>query len=273
MIARTAVGGATALVVVTFVWIVLARGSEMSGHGQDQGHAKRDEMLARIRGAEAGHLADLTDEAIARALPKTRFSTLRFRRYPVAQAVAAPLKSSNLILEPENGQVELISEASLESAFRKALAPVKNDSQAETAVKAWLRLTEALRQDGYYKFSIPEDSVKVASQDGKRVARGKLVVTPGGGGKGEINATLTFDGAGKLVKLEQTGKVLPGVRPICQSTKLLDPDPIVRQMAERDILVMGRSAEIYLAEQRALAPKELRQAIDRLWKQILDEGW
>ena len=113
--------------------------------------------------------------------------------------------------------------------------------------------------------------MKVAPQDGKRVVRGKLVVTEGG--KGEINATLTFDGAGKFVKLEQTGKVLPGVRPICQSTKLLDPDPIVRQMAERDILVMGRSAETYLAEQRALAPKELRQAIDRLWKRIVDEGW
>ena len=94
------------------------RGCEMSGQGQDKGHAKRDEMLARIRGAQAGHLTDLTDEAIARAFPKTRFSTLRFRRFPVAQAVTAPLKSSNLIVEPENGQAELISEESLESAFR-----------------------------------------------------------------------------------------------------------------------------------------------------------
>jgi hypothetical protein len=182
------------------------------------------------------------------------------------------LRSVNLIVEPQDGPAELLRAGqSLEAAFRKALAPVKDDPQAQIAVRAWLRLTEALLQDGFYKFSILEDSLKVAAHDGHRVASGKLVVTRGG--KGEINVTLTFDASGKLVKAESGGKVLPGVRPICQATKLLDPDPVVRQMAERDILVMGRSAEGYLAEQRARAPRELQQTIDRLWSRIIDEGW
>jgi hypothetical protein len=63
-----------------------------------------------------------------------------------------------------------------------------------------------------------------------------------------------------------------GVRPICQATKLLDPDPIVRRMAERDILVMGRAAKAYLDEQRARATPALRQAIDRMWKRIVAES-
>ena len=62
-----------------------------------------------------------------------------------------------------------------------------------------------------------------------------------------------------------------GVRPICQATKLLDPDPVVRQMAEDAILVMGKAADEYLSEQRARATPALREAIDRIWQRILIE--
>jgi hypothetical protein len=61
------------------------------------------------------------------------------------------------------------------------------------------------------------------------------------------------------------------VRPICQATKLLDPDPVVRRMAEDAILVMGRAAEEYLSEQRARATPALRAAIDQIWQRILIE--
>jgi hypothetical protein len=44
-------------------------------------------------------------------------------------------------------------------------------------------------------------------------------------------------------------------------------------MAEKDILVMGRSARPYLDEQRAKASPDLRKAIDRVWRRIVDEGW
>jgi hypothetical protein len=44
-------------------------------------------------------------------------------------------------------------------------------------------------------------------------------------------------------------------------------------MAEKDILVMGSAAKGYLDEQRAKASPELRRAIDRVWRRILDEDW
>ena len=73
--------------------------------------------------------------------------------------------------------------------------------------------------------------------------------------------------------MEESSTVKAGIRPICQATKLLDPDSIVRQMAEKDILVMGQAAKAYLDEQRAQASPELRQAIDHMWQRILQEGW
>src|SRR5207249_6646109 len=62
--------------------------------------------------------------------------------------------------------------------------------------------------------------------------------------------------------------IRPGPRPICQATKLLDADPLVRRICEQDLLIMGLSARDYLAEQRAAARPELRDAIDRLWQKI-----
>jgi hypothetical protein len=59
------------------------------------------------------------------------------------------------------------------------------------------------------------------------------------------------------------------MRPICQATKLLDPDPIVRKMAEQDLLIMGAAARDYLLEQRAKAGPELQAAIDRIWERML----
>ena len=84
---------------------------------------------------------------------------------------------------------------------------------------------------------------------------------------------MDFDSDGVLVGVSETRDVRPGVRPICQATKLLDADPLVRRMAEQDILVMGKSAKAYLDEQRAKAKPELRAAIDHIWKRIVDEGW
>jgi hypothetical protein len=42
-------------------------------------------------------------------------------------------------------------------------------------------------------------------------------------------------------------------------------------MAEQDLLVMGKAAEAYLAEQRTEADPELQRAIDRIWERILAE--
>ena len=91
------------------------------------------------------------------------------------------------------------------------------------------------------------------------------------GGNGEITAKLTFDPNGKFQSAEEKVNLKPGPRPICQATKLLDGDAIVRRMAERDLLIMGRAAKPYLDEQRAKASPELQRAIDAIWRQIQDE--
>jgi len=102
------------------------------------------------------------------------------------------------------------------------------------------------------------------------VMAGRVVVMAGG--NGEIRAALTFDEKGKLTAAEQTVAVKPGVRPRCQATKLLDPDPLVREIVEQDLLIMGSAARGYLDEQRAKATPELKRAIDRMWERICAEG-
>jgi hypothetical protein len=92
------------------------------------------------------------------------------------------------------------------------------------------------------------------------------------GGDGNIDVLMTLGSAGSLLSILEKGAVRPGIRPICQATKLLDPDPIVRRMAEQDILVMGHAAKPYLDQVRATAQPKLQLAIDRIWQRILNDG-
>ena len=98
-----------------------------------------------------------------------------------------------------------------------------------------------------------------------------LTVQQNGGNRGRITAHLTFDKDGKLTNVAETRGAKPGMRPVCQSTKLLDSDPIVRKMARQDILIMGRGCRGYLLEQRQKASPELQKAIDEIWQEILEE--
>jgi hypothetical protein len=75
--------------------------------------------------------------------------------------------------------------------------------------------------------------------------------------------------AGSFVNVLERGVLRPRIRPVCQATKLLDRDPIVRRMAEQDLLVMGRGVKPYLDQIRATARPKLQEAIDRIWQRIL----
>ncbi|HEV8438837.1 MAG TPA: hypothetical protein VGT40_12135 [Methylomirabilota bacterium] len=229
--------------------------------------------LAEYPGAERGQVLPISEDALAGALPGLRFYVLRFRQYPVAIEPPNRLEASNLFVVKLNGVVEHIRNAqALEGLFRATLAPVTADAQARVAAKAWLRLVEEFHQDGLFQFSVPDDALLIVADGvGGRRVTGKAVVTPQGGNKGEITASLTFDKAGRLVSGSETASLKRGIRPICQATRLLDPDPVVRRMAKQDLLVMGKGAREYLAEQRANAAPELRRAIDRLWQRILEE--
>jgi hypothetical protein len=146
---------------------------------------------------------------------------------------------------------------------------VKTGDEAENAIQAWLRAAAELNQDGFYKFTVKSGGA--ALKGDTITATGTAPVDPAGGNKGEVKATLTFKD-GKLTTAETKANLTAGVRPICQATKLLDPDPIVRAMAEQSIRVMGSAAKPYLDSQRAKANAELREAIDRVWARIEKEG-
>jgi len=229
--------------------------------------------LAELKGAERARLISVSDVAVARAFPALEFYVVRFRQYPTAEIPPAPLTANNLFVVKPDGAVERLRDArALERFFRETLAPTKAEPDAEEAAAAWLRLTEEFHQDGFFEFAVPRGAIRVASTGtGGLQVTGRADVTPRGGNTGAIVATLTFDRAGRLASASETATVHKGVRPICQATKLLDPDPIVRQMAEQSIVVMGSAAREYLAERRAVASPELQHAIDRIWQRILTE--
>jgi hypothetical protein len=214
----------------------------------------------------------ITDEAVTRAFPDHSFFAVVFRQYPVAIAPPEPFKSRNVfVVLPDGKLLHMTDTKELEKFFKNNLKAVKDDDSAKQAAQAWLVVSETFQQDGFFKFSVPKDDLKATEEKGERKATGKFVVTQGG--KGELTAKLVFDDKGKLTNVSEDNAIKPGVRPICQATKLLDPDPLVRRMAEQDILVMGRACKGYLDEQRAKASPELRIAIDRIWQKIVEEGW
>src|SRR5262245_57122479 len=158
MITSDVVRVTIAVLIVTFWGTAMAQDRQTPGENQD--HSRRDELLDRTPGAKKGQLAEVTDEVVARALPMYHFSTLRFRQYPVGESVPPPLKSSNLLVERPKGPAKYITDSQdLEDVFRTALTPIKDDSRARDAIEAWLRLAEELYQDGFFRFSIPENSV------------------------------------------------------------------------------------------------------------------
>jgi hypothetical protein len=236
-----------------------------------QAKTRVEEELARLKGGKA-KVEVLTEEALARAFPDYLFVSVLYRRFPVALAPPDPLKPSSLYAVPRNpdGKLRLLTDAKgLEAFFRETLGPAREDAQAKDAVRAWLHLASVFVQDGFYQFKLMEDSTKVVADQAGKKASGKMVVMAGG--NGEVDVSMTFDAQGRLDRLEEKVRVKPGPRPRCQATKLLDADPVVRAMAEQDLLYLGRAAKDYLDEQRAQAVPELRQAIDRLWQRIVAE--
>jgi hypothetical protein len=227
----------------------------------------------RLQGSKGAVIEAIADDAVVHAFPGRLFFGVRFRMYPVPHSPREPLKLRNIfVIEEANTLKHLTDSQALVDYVLLTLSPVKTDSEAKRAARAWLVLAEELVKDGYFQFSIPASSLVVERDKGGRKVSGKAAVEPKRGDQGELNVTLTFDESGKLLKISQKNSVQAGMRPKCQATKLLDPDPIVRYMAEQSIVIMGSSAKGYLDEQRAVATPELAEAIDRIWQRIVDEG-
>jgi hypothetical protein len=213
-------------------------------------------------------LTPLTDAALGKAFADRLFFSAIYRQYPVARLAPKGMKSQNVFIVTKDGGVEHLTGAKeLEKFFRDHLGAIRSEDDAKNSTRAWLAVGQQFVQDGFFRFKVPD---KDLSGSAKKMS-GKAVAEPNRGDKGFLQATLTFDDDGKLAKVEEVNTLKAGVRPICQATKLLDADPIVRGMAEQCILVMGSAAKEYLDDQRAKASPELQQAIDRIWQRIVEE--
>jgi hypothetical protein len=271
MIRRTSVAGC-------LVALALSAGAAPAGDKGRPGGASKEAEAAKKQliehlgdRAKNGQVIHIDAPALSKSFPGYEFFALRFRLYPVARMIPKGMKASNAFAVAKDGKVEHLQDArGLEAFFRKHGAAASSEDTAGNLVQGWLWLAQEFVQDGFYKFKIGKPEVKT---EGGRVAAASDTAVVMAGGNGEMRATLSFDGAGKVDKVDHTQKIRPGPRPICQATRLLDPDPIVRRMAEQDLLYLGRAARDYLMEQRATAGPELRRAIDRLWELIEKEGW
>jgi hypothetical protein len=212
----------------------------------------------------------ITDVYVGRTFPNFSFFGVIFPQYPVARLCPGQqgLECSNIFFVQDEavGFVPNISE--LKTFFSQQLSSVPSEDAANNAGRSWLRFSDELKQDLFFVFSSP--AVEYTPKADGTTVTGQVVVTTGG--QGEIDMTMNFSVWGTFVDVRESSTVRPGVRPICQATKLLDRDPVVRRMAEQDILVMGRMAKPYLDEIRAKAKPKLKQAIDGIWRRIVDEG-
>jgi hypothetical protein len=253
---------------------VAAAGQKADGKGPSpQAIEKAQKPLKEhLEGLKASHgqIIPITVPALVRDFPNDIFFAVRFRQFPVARVLPKGLRASNVFVVSKDDKVTHIrDDKDLEKYFRASLGAVKKQADAGHALSGWLALSQEFFQDGFFKFEILDKAFSVEDKgNGAWQAAGRAIVMQGG--NGEINVALSF-ADGKLTKVAQFAKIRPGPRPICQATKLLDPDPIVRRMAEQDLLIMGVAARDYLQEQRAQAGAELRVAIDRLWQRILRE--
>jgi hypothetical protein len=222
------------------------------------------DYLEKLGGAAAARVQYIKDDAVESAFPQYYVFSVLFPQYPLARVTPKGLKSSNLFAVDADGKVATLTDAKeLEKFFHEHLA-AKEEAALKTAIQSWLRLAQQYHQDGFFTFAIMDDSIKI----GDKTAAGTVVAMKGG--SGTLSARLTFDEDGKLSKVSEEAKLRPGPRPICQATKLLDKDPLIRRIVEQDLLIMGTAARDYLDEQRAQASPELRRAIDRLWQRIVD---
>jgi hypothetical protein len=217
----------------------------------------------------------LSNESTTAVLPDVRFYLVAYPSFPVARMPPKPLTSRQVFIVSRAGKVEYAGDVEALKQYFKDNAPaVKNVAAAKAAVVAWLQVSKELAGDGWFQFAISAGEVKVDQAGGVLSATGKAAVAGAAGGargnQGAVAATIAFGEQGKIKDIDQVANLRAGMRPICQSTKLLDGDPIVRKMARQDLLLMGTDARDYLIDQRAKARPELQEAIDAIWQEILD---
>ncbi|MDP6633779.1 MAG: hypothetical protein QGG42_02695 [Phycisphaerae bacterium] len=213
----------------------------------------------------------IADDAVRKVLGKDYvICQLRFMQYPVARMSPPPLGANNIfaIHKKDKTVTHIAKIDALEEFFIAKATPAGDQAAMKTIAQAWLAISTILVTDGFYRLAVDAAGITVNKGKGWEVVAKAIVQR---GGRGHVQATLTFDAKRKLLGIEQEKKLVGGMRPICQSTKLMDSDPIVRGMARQSLRTMGLMAREYLADQRKRVSPELQRAIDNIWQQILQD--
>jgi len=215
-----------------------------------------------------GRMETLTAAELKVLFPDYSFMFLTIPRWPIARAAPAPLAMNNIFAVDSKGVVTQLTTADeLQKFFVEKLPALKGDDQLKAAT-AWATLTVEFPQDGMFKFTLGKPEVLPTGGLNTSV-RIVTTVGPTNGDSGDVTSTISIDPQGKFLAANDKSTLKAGIRPICQSTKLLDPDPLVRRMAEQDLLVMGRTCFWYLDMMREQASPELQHAIDDIKERIL----
>jgi hypothetical protein len=266
------------MIVRSLVIFVLAATLVQAG---DPAPKKTDEAFTKARAIVDKQVLDWTgegfaaqvveDKVVREVFPNHVFVTVHFPLWPVARVAPEPMKSQNLFGVSKEGKLTHLPDSKkLEEFFKSTLGTQLN--QDKTA-RSWLRLRMEYIQDGYYKFKYPDKTEVVGPGSSLTLVAGIVEVVPEGGNMGSLKAVLRFGRADEFTGVtSEENKVRQGMRPRCQATLLLHADPLVRAIAEQDLLVLGHNCRSYLMEQRAKAGGQLRREIDRIWRQIEAEG-
>jgi hypothetical protein len=223
------------------------------------GDAARVKAFVDARGGAVPFTTQLVTAELGALWPAWTFWSVYYDRWPVATAPAKGLQYANVLVVDDGGEVHIMHELGhLDAVFAARFNGERIDSSvAERAARAYLWLVTALFADGFYAFEI----VEAAGTPEQGTARALATA----GGNGELSVTLRFPGS---FKAELVKKLVMGPRPRCHATKLLDPDPIVRQIVRDDLHTMGCAARRYLETQRDLAAPPLRREIESLLSEV-----
>jgi len=241
---------------------------------QIQKYLKTLKFVHERQSLSRAKLQFIDSAALQEAFPDSLFYVLRFPQWPLPIEPPPPLGNNNIFAVAKGSKLS----APITSIEQLKLFLIKNskatvsEANCRTLLEGAMALVQELSQDGMYQFAIDKHDISVTRTAQGRTASGQIKALPNGGNSGAVFVTLRFGLKSEVIGLDCQSKLVEGMRPICQSTKLLDADPIVRKMAEKDLLIMGRSAGEYLQWQREQVSPELKVEIDRVWARIIKEG-
>jgi hypothetical protein len=163
---------------------------------------------------DAGRVNPVQDDSVSKVIADYQFVAVIFSPYPVARPTPKGFNQGNIYAVSKDSTLKLLTTPDeLHKFFVANSAPAKDEKAVKDVLAGWLRLTQEFSQDGFFEFAIDAESLKIEKGKDGLKANGTNAVVQKDGNMGEIKATLTFDGDGKLTKVDEDRNVKAGRRP------------------------------------------------------------